>query len=64
MQFKVCNTCGKNLPDTGEYFNLRIKKGGIWGTTAKCKSCMLVRHRELREIKRITKLLKGADVNV
>jgi hypothetical protein len=39
MNFKVCNTCGRSKPDDKEHYTMVIKKGGVWGTVAKCRKC-------------------------
>ena len=63
MKFKQCTKCGKNLPDTNEYFNARLRKGGIWGTTPQCKKCMAFRASELRTIREVKKLLEENRVS-
>jgi RNase P subunit RPR2 len=60
MKTKVCNTCGLELPDTREYFNMRLKKGGVWGTVVKCRSCMTVRRKEMRDYKKFIMSQVGA----
>ena len=52
---KVCNTCSVAKPDDALNFLPRLKRGGIWGTTAKCRECHNVRLKELREEKRLVR---------
>lgn len=62
MNFKECNTCGRSWPDTNEYYERRVKKGGIWGTVARCKKCDAQRRKETREAKRLQKLFAEQGV--
>jgi len=62
MNFKTCNTCHKNLPDNKESFLPALKKGGIWGTTIKCRRCANASAVERRLIREITKLMEQANV--
>jgi hypothetical protein len=59
---KICNTCQRELPDTPKYFVPRLKAGGIWGTTAKCRKCMNERLTENRLIRKIEKKLAEQKV--
>ena len=58
MEHKDCIGCGKHLPDTPEYFAPRLKAGGIWGCTSRCKKCMAARAAELRTIREVKELIK------
>lgn len=57
MNFKTCPECGRNLPDTPEHWVQRLKKGGVWGSTKRCRKCMNKRASERRTIREIKKLL-------
>lgn len=64
MQFKECNTCHRNLPDSNEWYDMRIKKGGVWGTIARCKKCTAEARQFHKTVRKINKMLEAHNASV